>query len=131
MDTDNQKKAIQAWIKSSDEDFDVAAELFKSGKYAHSLFFCQLTLEKLLKAIYIKNNDSYPIPTHDLVNIALKSNLELDQKTLDSLAEITTFNIEARYDIFKDKLYKKATKKFTTEYFNKTRSIVETLKKLS
>ncbi|HCM82622.1 MAG: hypothetical protein UW22_C0055G0008 [Candidatus Gottesmanbacteria bacterium GW2011_GWB1_44_11c] len=37
--------------------------------------------------------------------------------TKNEFDEISTFNVEARYDVYKRTLYKKATKEFTTMYF--------------
>jgi len=42
-------KVIDFWIESSEEDFKVATGLFKLKHYPQSLFFCHLSLEKLLK----------------------------------------------------------------------------------
>lgn len=126
---ENKREVMKAWIESSDEDMQVALDLFNNKRYSHCLFFCQLALEKLLKALYIKTQNTYPLPTHDLVKIARKANLKFSRETIDYLAEITTFNIEARYDIFKGKLYKKATKEFTKKYIDITEAIRSDLKK--
>ncbi|MBU1327058.1 HEPN domain-containing protein [Patescibacteria group bacterium] len=44
------------------------------------------------------------------------------------LNEMTTFNVEARYDIFKQKLYKKATKEYTERFLALTKEILAWLK---
>ena len=44
-------KVIDFWIESSEEDFKVANGLFKLRHYPQSLFFCHLSLEKLLKEL--------------------------------------------------------------------------------
>lgn len=126
---EDKQEVIKAWIKSSDEDMQVVFDLFNNKRYSHCLYFCQLSLEKLLKALYIKTQNTYPLPSHDLVKIAKKTNLNLAKDTFNHLAEITTFNVEARYDIFKEKLYKKATKEFTTKYIDITNRIRDELKK--
>lgn len=130
MEKDQKKRTINAWIKSSQEDFAVVRDLFNHKRYTHCLYFCQLSLEKLFKAVYINTKNTYPIPTHDLVKLVRKAGLELDQEKVEKLAEITTFNVEARYDIFKDKLYKKATRKFAKKYMGITKNFQEELKKL-
>lgn len=75
-----------------------------------------MTLEKVLKAIFLNRNNTYPPPTHKLVRLAIQSKIKLDEESKKNLAEITTFNVEARYDILKEKLYKKATKDYTQKY---------------
>jgi len=55
---------------------------------------------------------------HDLVRIAEKSNLELNEEQRKFFATVTTFNINARYDDYKSEFYKICTKKFTESWIN-------------
>ncbi len=127
----NEKEKLQnAWLKSANKDLKVSEDLFEGKHYNYCLFFCQLTLEKLLKALFVKNKKRYPPITHDLTRLAKKASLKLNQEKLDLLAEITTFNVEARYDIFKEKLYKKATKDFTKKYLKITKEFYKYFKNL-
>ena len=57
MGTEN---IMKEWIKSANEDFEAVEILFTGKKYAQSLFFGHLTLEKLLKALYAKTYPSQP-----------------------------------------------------------------------
>ena len=50
-------------------------------------------------------------------------------KQKNELVEISTFNVEARYDDYKLSFYKKAKKRFTSKYVNKTRKILKWLNK--
>jgi len=50
------------------------------------------------------------------LKIAEKSNLLLSEEQKDSLDEMTTFNIKARYPDYKNRFYKKASKEFTEYY---------------
>ncbi|MGH7601969.1 MAG: HEPN domain-containing protein, partial [bacterium] len=43
-------RVVRSWLESAEKDWDVARNLFKLKHYAYCLFFCHLTLEKLLKA---------------------------------------------------------------------------------
>lgn len=53
--------------------------------------------------------------SHNLLIIAQKANLVLSEEQADFLDEVTTFNIKARYPDYKNRFYKKASKKFTGE----------------
>ena len=130
MEIKEKDELQKAWLKSATEDLETAKDLFKLGRFSGCLFFCHLVIEKTLKAIYIKVNDTYPPPTHKLMNLANLSKLELNKELKLYLTEITTFNVEARYDIFKEKLYKKATKEFTQRYFNITKELFIKFKNL-
>lgn len=120
----------KASLKSAIEDLKIAQDLFKLKHYSYALFFCHLTIEKVLKALFIKHKDQYPLVSHDLVKIARRAGLDLTQEKIDQLAEITTFNVEARYDTDKTKLYKKATKNFTQKYITLTLRLFEDFKKM-
>lgn len=122
-----QSQTVNHWATSAREDADTAKLLFDGKKYSYCLFFCQLAIEKLLKAIYIKQTDDAPPIIHDLVKLAQKTKISIDEKLTELLREITTFNIEARYDIHKLRLYKKATKVYTQTYLTHTGNIMKLL----
>ena len=125
MQKNEKEDLIKAWTESSKEDLETAKSLFTLKRYMGSLFFCHLSLEKMLKAIYITVNDRYPPPIHKLAKLAKDSRIPLTEKQIDLLNEITTFNIEARYDIFKERLYKKASRQFTEKYIKITEEFIK------
>lgn len=114
---------VHKWVQSAQEDLGVAKELRDSKRYAYCLFFCQLCLEKLLKALIIKHTDDAPPITHDLVKLSDTAGLSPNKTQISRLREITTFNVEARYDIHKDRLYKKANPEFTNMYMTVTEEL--------
>ena len=42
------------WIESADEDFNVMLDLKEKNRNTYCLFFGQMVIEKLLKALYAK-----------------------------------------------------------------------------
>ena len=125
----NEKDVIKYWTKASKQDFETAEILFKNKKYHHALFFCHLSIEKNLKAIIIKSTKTAPPLVHDLVRLAEKTGIELTENLKDEFAEISTFNIKARYDDYKLSFYKKADKQFTLKYITMTKEILKWLRK--
>jgi len=119
----SQQEAIKYWVTSAEEDWDVAQNLFKSAKYNHALFFLQLTLEKLIKAVHINQKDEPPLYIHNLVLLAQKAGIKLSEKELTDLKEISSFNVSARYDSYKRDFYKKATREFATEWMKRGESL--------
>lgn len=69
------------WIKSADEDFITMEILYKNKQNTWCLYIGQLIIEKLLKALYAKNNKETPHApkTHDLLYLAEKIGLELSR----------------------------------------------------
>jgi HEPN domain-containing protein len=112
------------WQISSINDFTLAQELYNSGRYAYSLFFCHLTLEKLLKSYIVLHEDKTPPFDHNLVRLAEMAEFILDKETIFTLTDITTFNIKGRYDDYKNEFYHKATKDYAEEYIHKTQNLI-------
>jgi HEPN domain-containing protein len=108
---------IEYWITSAEDDWKVANHLFENGDYSYSLFFGHLTIEKILKAVYVSKHRGVPPFTHRLVDLAERSSLDLSGDQLDLLETATDFNMEARYPDEKFSFKKKCTKEFTENYF--------------
>lgn len=106
---------IQYWKVSAARDRKTAETLYKSGDYHWSLFFWHLVLEKLIKAIILVNHKEL-IYTHNVLNLARQAGLAISSKQEKELKEITSFNLEARYDNEKFSFYKKAKKQFADQW---------------
>ena len=120
------------WIDSSDEDYNIMNILYTNKKNSYSLFFGHLVIEKLLKALYAKNNKNAPHAprSHDLLHLAEKTGLELTEKHKDLLDIITQFNINARYDVYKKEFYNKCTNIYTAEQIQNIEEVRTWLKNL-
>ena len=119
---------IKYWIDSSDDDFQAMNHLFEKNDYTWTLFIGHLVLEKLLKAWYVKINSKAPPLIHDLVRIAEKGGLILDENQKDILDTISTFNIRGRYDDYKREFYKKCSYEFTKEWVQNIKEFREWIK---
>ena len=117
------KEHVQYWVKSAEEDWGVAGHLFEKGDFPYSLFFVHLTIEKLLKAIYVTKWDEIPPYTHRLVYLAEKVSLDLTGEKLELFEIITDFNLEARYPDESFSFKKKCTKDFAERYLNEIKEI--------
>jgi HEPN domain-containing protein len=119
--------AIKFWRESSVDAFDTSDKLFESKKYNHSLFFVHLSLEKILKALYVQIKKDSPPPIHDLIRLAEKCEISMDGKLKEELAEISTFNVSARYDDYKLEFYKKATREYSEKWRRVSKIIFDKL----
>ena len=111
FDTD---KMTKFWLDSSEEDFKTMITLFENKRYSWSLFIGHLMIEKLLKSLYVKLKNDYPPYIHNLLRLAEKCNLELNEEQRFILTTVTAFNINARYDDYKLSFQKICTPEFTT-----------------
>ena len=123
---DKQEK-INYWIKSAENDWRVAGHLFEKEDYPYALFFGHLTIEKLLKAIYVNKFDEPPPYTHRLTYLAEKIELEISTERQELLEIITDFNLESRYPDEKFSFHKKCNKEFTQTNLKKIEEIREWL----
>jgi len=126
---DNEELA-QSWIESSAEDFELAQDLFNIGRYTHCLYFGHLGVEKLFKALFAKlyPENPYAPKIHNLIVLAEKCNIELDDEMYEKLKTINTFNMEARYDVVKKNFYTLCTKEYTATQFAIIEGVTEWLK---
>ena len=125
---------MEYWINSSDRDYESMKKNFEIKQYTWALFIGHLTIEKLLKGLYAKNNtdNPYTIKSHNLLALAQKCNIELTDEQVQKLKIITQFNISARYEDYKNEFYDLCTEEYTTEQINnieEVREIMESIEK--
>ena len=97
--------------------------LYESKDYSWSLFIGHIVLEKLIKASVVKSINKHAPFTHDLTKLANLSGLNFSEEQLDWLDTITTFNLNARYDSYKQAFYKKCTPEFSYEWIVKIQNL--------
>lgn len=83
------EEKIKYWLKSASQDWNVARHLSEKKDFSYSLFFGHLTLKKTLKAIYVAKHNSTPPFSHNLVYLAEKADLEVDDNVLELLEEVS------------------------------------------
>jgi len=125
----NKQKIIDSWLIGSDDDYDTMIIMYETKRYNWSLFLGHLMLEKLLKAYFVRFNESYPPFTHNLLKLANDCSINITDELKVKLTTITAFNINARYDDYKRNFYKKCTYSYTTELIAYIKEIREWIKK--
>jgi len=121
---------IEYWVKIAEMDILVMEHLYQSGDYHYSLFIGHLVLEKIIKAHYVKSQLETPPKIHDLVKLAVASNLKLEKEHIKYLLLANSFNIEARYPEEKLEFYKSCTKEYCLENIQKIKEMFLWLKSL-
>ena len=76
--------------------------------------FCfHLSIEKLLKGIWVKNNaDNFPPKIHNLVYLHDGAKLNLEEEMKAELSAMNAWNLEGRYPEYHTKMYHAITKSF-------------------
>jgi HEPN domain-containing protein len=72
------------WFDLCDDDLITAKALLKSKRLLHMGFFCNMIVEKALKAVIVERTDEIPPKIHDLIKLAARAGiadeLSSDQK---------------------------------------------------
>lgn len=116
------------WITSSDQDFRTMNNLFKSKDYSWALFVGHLVIEKLLKACYVSSKQEHAPMIHNLLKLSESAGVELSQDKKEALDIITSFNLSARYDSYKQDFHKRCTKSFTEQWISEIKSLRKWIK---
>lgn len=112
-------KIVKHWIETSDEDYNSAITLFKANSFSWSLFIGHISVEKLLKAFYVKKHKKHAPFIHNLYRLAELNEMVLTDEYADWLDKITSFNLNARYDDYKKEFNLLCNSNFTNEWIEK------------
>lgn len=107
---------IHYWVRSAEGDWLASHSLLKDRHLLHAMFFIHLTLEKLLKANWVLDNgESFPPMTHNLENLFSQTELNMDAIDIDFLKIINTWNMEGRYQDYRNKIAKSYSMEYIQE----------------
>jgi len=118
----DREKIIKYWVDSSEEDFETMKAMYESKRYSWSMFVGHLMIEKLLKALYVKVNNTFPPLIHNLLRLAEKCDLNLNEEQRLFIVTVTAFNINARYDDYKMTFQKTCTPEFSATWIDKLKN---------
>jgi HEPN domain-containing protein len=127
---DTKDKNIEYWINQSKMDWDRAYFIIEKEDFVFGLFCVHLSLEKICKAIWVKqNNEKYPPRSHDLKYLLADTDIELTASQSRFIDDIQRYQIEGRYPDYKQLIYKYTTKELTDEFLTKANDLRECLLK--
>ena len=122
------KEEVKRWIEQSKIDFSTAKYNFKGKKYYMALFLCQQSIEKSLKALWLKKNNKEVPKTHDLMYFAKK--LDLPENFNTVLEDLSSIYLESRYPDMSIKIPgKKFSKEEAKNFIQETDKILRWIKK--
>ncbi len=124
----NIEKIFNHWVETSDNDYKTMLHLYEKKDFHWALFIGHIVIERLLKALVVKNTQDHPPYTHDLRRLAKLTQVNFPPHYIDCLDTITTFNLNARYDSYKQAFYKKCTPEFTKDWISNIKKLREWIK---
>lgn len=123
-------KIVKHWVETSDDDFETMLSLYQSKSYGWSLFLGHISTEKLLKALYVKRFNKHAPFTHNLYRLGELTGLDMNEQYADWFDEITSFNLNARYDDYKREFYKLCTPEYTKNWIERIKIIRSWIKEM-
>ncbi len=126
----NKQEHINYWLLSAKKNLKTVENLFKAKDYVPALFFMHLHLEKLCKALWVKNNTgNHPPRIHNLVSLLNSSKINFSDTQLDLMLIMNNFQLEGRYPDYKHKLYGTYKRKNTEEILKQAKTFSKWLQK--
>ena len=117
------KEEVKRWMYQAERDFKSANNSFNIGDYYVASLLCQQSVEKGLKAMYLKKfNEIKKI--HNLVILA--KDLKLPKKLIDECDKLNPIYIETRYpDASSDLPHEKYTQDKSQDDINAADTILK------
>jgi HEPN domain-containing protein len=97
MSTFNLERQIEYWKNLSQADIITAEILIEKRRFLHGLFFCNLTIEKAMKAHFVKRNLKLAPKTHNLLYLVDNTDLVLEESMMEFLGILLKYQLEGRY----------------------------------
>lgn len=124
------EKVIKNWLSLAEYDLQTAKAMFITNRYLYVAFTCQQAIEKLLKAIYVKEKNETPPYTHNLIKLVSLVSISsiIDEDKIRFIEILNSYYIESRYTEEIDELSQILTKERTKEILSETERVFLWLK---
>ena len=122
---------IDYWIDTAQNDWNTMVTLLDTGHYLHCLFCAHLTLEKLAKALWVKNNqEDIPPRVHNIVWLLQEAQVNISHDDTIFLEVFNQFQLSTRYPDYLRKIEKLCTKEYTEKQLEKVKEVRQCLLKI-
>jgi HEPN domain-containing protein len=120
-------KQIDYWTKGAISDIETAELLLTANKHIEGLFFCHLTIEKILKALMVKNTNQLAPKSHNLIYLSELAKVNLSDDNTSLLSVLMKYQIEGRYPEY---IPKAPSNEIANDYLCKTKALLECLRQM-
>ena len=118
---------VKYWVDLSKYDIKTAKAMLESGRYLYVLFTCQQSIEKMLKALVVKNTKSFPPKIHDLLKLVNIAKIDTDIEQKEFLAKPNYYYLETRYPKELSEISKQIKKDESVTFYKNTKKILKWL----
>lgn len=116
---------IQYWLISSEEDWDRAMFMYERKDYVLWLFCIHLSIEKLSKAIWVKENrnSNYSPRIHDIKHLIADTSFVANAQQSLVIDDLQKYQIEGRYPDYKRMIVSYTNKEYADALLNGIREL--------
>jgi len=119
---------VRNWVTISEYDLGTAEDMLAVGRYVYVLFACQQALEKMLKALITQCSGEMPPRIHDLIELAVRAGLEIDDEQERLFRALNLYYIETRYSSKLIEPEGQVNEELAGEVLEKTREVWQCLR---
>ena len=122
-------KIVRNWIERASYDLKTAKSMLEAERYLYVGFFCQQSIEKLLKA-KITQFGTEPPYIHNLIRLAEIAGIfnDLTEQRKDILGELTIHAVQSRYGDFEGDISEALKPIEAEDLLKKTKELFEWLR---
>ena len=123
---------VRNWVKLGEYDLETARAMLNAGRYLYVAFTCHQAIEKILKALFVKEKGETPPYTHNLTKLlhGVSIGNSVDEGNVRFMETLNSYYIETRYTEQLDELSKLLTRRQSHELYEKTEELFSWLKSL-
>jgi HEPN domain-containing protein len=108
---------ISYWVDTADKNWRALHNMVQAGDNVEALFWAHLVIEKLSKALWVKDNEeNMPPRSHNLDYLLARTSFSPTPEQTSVLAELNRFQLEGRYPDYVQTIYKITTNDFTRAF---------------
>ena len=120
-------KQIGYWLQGANSDIETAELLVAGKKNIEGLFFCHLTIEKILKALVVKSTLQLAPKSHNLIYLCELASIDLSDDNKLMMSILMKYQLEGRYPEYYPKTPPTET---VNDYLCKTKNLLGCLKQM-
>jgi HEPN domain-containing protein len=118
------------WFEIAQYDLETAEAMLRSKRYLYVGFMCHQCIEKMLKGIYVRQNNEVPPRIHNLGRLLKLVGLsdDIPEQFMNHILILNPLNISARYPDYKLELLKEIDQDYGKMLVTETGRLFEWLK---
>jgi HEPN domain-containing protein len=106
---------VAYWMATADDNWRELHNMMQAGDYLPALFWAHLCIEKLSKALWVKENEAnIPPRIHNIISLLRDTSYRLTPEQTTLATQLNNFQLDGRYPDHHRRMQRMATASFTT-----------------